>query len=124
MTNNTPLVSVLISNLNGSKWLPRCFESLRKQTILDRMEVIMVDNCSSDDSVAFAQKTLSDFPNGLVLKNPKDLGFTGGNNTGARAARGEFLFITNNDVWLEPDCLERLVAGTRPPKRMLPRRWS
>ena len=113
MKDDTPLVSVLISNRNGSKWLPRCFESLRQQTILDRMEVIMVDNCSSDDSVAIARKTLADSPKGLALENPKDLGFTGGNNTGARAARGEYLFITNNDVWLEPDCLERLVAGTK-----------
>lgn len=113
MTKATPLVSVLISNLNGSKWLPRCFESLRRQTILARLEVIMVDNGSSDDSVDLARRTLADFPLGQVLVNPKDLGFTGGNNTGARAARGEYLFITNNDVWLEPDCLERLVAGTK-----------
>jgi GT2 family glycosyltransferase len=113
MKKDVPLVSVLISNRNGCKWLPRCFESLRQQTILDRMEVIMVDNCSADDSVAIAQKTLAGFPLGQALKNPKDLGFTGGINTGAREARGEYLFITNNDVWLEPDCLEKLVAGTR-----------
>ena len=113
MNPDAPLVSVLISNRNGANWLPRCFESLRRQTILDRMEVIVVDNCSTDDSVAIAQKTLATFPRGQALKNPVDLGFTGGNNTGARAARGEYLFITNNDVWLEPDCLEKLAAGTQ-----------
>lgn len=107
------MVSVLISNRNGHHWLPKCFESLRKQTIADRMEIIVADNCSTDDSVALSRTLLADFPRGIVLENPKDLGFTGGNNTAARAARGEYLFITNNDVWLEPDCLEKLVAGTK-----------
>jgi GT2 family glycosyltransferase len=111
-----PLVSVLISNQNGTAWLPRCIESLLKQTLVDQMEIIVVDNVSKDDSVALSKKLLAGFPRGIVLENPKDLGFTGGNNTGARAATGEFLFITNNDVWLEPDCLEKLIAGTRAAK--------
>jgi len=113
MTSKTPLVSVIISNQNGSRWLTRCFESLRCQTIVDQIEVIVADNRSSDKSVILANEALANFPHGLVIENAKDLGFTGGSNAAARAACGEFIFITNNDVWLEPDCLEKLVAGTR-----------
>lgn len=110
--NRPPLVSVLISNQNGTKWLPKCIESLRRQTIIDQMEIVMADNASTDDSVPLARKLLEGFPGGIVIENGKDLGFTGGNNAAARASSGKYLFITNNDVWLEPDCLERLIAGT------------
>ncbi len=110
--NRSPLVSVLISNQNGTMWLPKCIETLRQQTIADRMEIVVSDNASTDESVAMARKLLEGFPGGIVIENGKDLGFTGGNNSAAKASSGKYLFITNNDVWLEPDCLEKLVAGT------------
>jgi GT2 family glycosyltransferase len=113
MVNDAILVSVLISNRNGHHWLQKCIESLRQQTIADRMEIIITDNASTDDSVFMARTLLTNFPRGIVLENPKDLGFTGGINTCARSAHGEYLFITNNDIWLEPDCLECLVKGTK-----------
>ncbi|MGA3283889.1 MAG: glycosyltransferase family 2 protein [Verrucomicrobiota bacterium] len=104
-----PLVSVIISNKNGAKWLSRCFESLSRQTIAERLEIIVVDNRSEDDSAALARKELAAFPRATVIENAQDLGFTGGNNVGADAARGELAFFLNNDAWLEPDCLEKLI---------------
>jgi GT2 family glycosyltransferase len=107
---SAPQVSIVISNQNGTKWLPKCFDSLRQQTIIDQAEVVMVDNCSTDDSVALARRALAGFPNGFVIENPQDLGFTGGNNTGAAAARSDLIFFLSNDTWLEPDCLEKLIS--------------
>jgi len=106
-----PLVSVVISNKNGVQWLPKCLESLRRQTIWQRMEVIMVDNVSTDDSVALARKALADFPQVSVIANEQDLGFTGGNNVGADAAKSDGIFFLSNDTWLEPDCLEKLLQA-------------
>jgi GT2 family glycosyltransferase len=107
-----PLVSIVVLNCNGANWLPKCFGSIKTQTILTRIELVMVDNNSSDDSVAVARKWFADFPNALIVRNSENLGFCEGNNSGARAATGKWLLFLNNDTWLEPDCMEKLVAGT------------
>ena len=44
------LVSVIVLNYNGARWVERCLESLRSQTIFDRTEIILADNLSSDGS--------------------------------------------------------------------------
>ena len=107
-----PLVSIVVLNCNGAGWLPKCFGSIKAQTILNQIEIVMVDNNSSDDSVVVAQKLLADFPNACIVKNSKNLGFCEGNNSGARVAKGRWLLFLNNDTWLENDCMEKLIAGT------------
>ncbi len=67
------LVSVVISNQNGVKWLPKCFESIRQQTIFETLEVIFVDNCSVDGAATLARKTLAEFPHAIVIENARDL---------------------------------------------------
>jgi GT2 family glycosyltransferase len=107
-----PLVSIVVLNCNGAMWLPKCFESIKAQTIIGQIETVMVDNNSSDDSVAIARKWFADFPNAVIVRNSENLGFCEGNNSGARAATGKWLLFLNNDTWLEPDCMEKLIAGT------------
>jgi GT2 family glycosyltransferase len=108
----SPVVTVVISNKNGVQWLPKCLESVRAQTIADKIEIIFVDNVSADDSVPLARKLLDGFPQATIIENKKDLGFTGGMNTGALAAKGDSVFLLSNDTWLEEDCLEQLVRVT------------
>jgi len=107
-----PLVSIVVLNCNGVNWLPKCFESIKVQTILDQIETVMVDNNSSDDSVAVARKWLADFPAACIVRNSENIGFCAGNNSGALAAKGRWLLFLNNDTWLEADCMEKLIAGT------------
>src|SRR5687767_14394612 len=108
---SNPVISVVISNKNGVQWLPRCLESVRAQSIVDRIEIIFVDNVSTDGSVALARKLLHGFPQASIIENKEDLGFTGGMNTGAFAAKGEGVFLLSNDTWLETDCLEKLLSA-------------
>jgi GT2 family glycosyltransferase len=107
-----PLVSIVVLNCNGANWLPKCFESIQAQTILGQIETIMVDNNSTDDSVAVARRLLAGFPAAGIVRNRENLGFCEGNNSGARVAKGRWLLFLNNDTWLEPDCMEKLIAGT------------
>ena len=107
-----PLVSIVVLNCNGVNWLPKCFASLKSQTIATQIETILVDNNSSDDSVAVARRCLADFPSACIVRNAENLGFCEGNNSGARVASGRWLLFLNNDTWLENDCMEKLVAGT------------
>ena len=98
-----PLISVIILNYNGAKWLERCLASVRQQTILGQIEIIVADNRSSDGSDLLAENLVRDWPNGRCLQNGSNLGFCEGNNRGAKVARGRFLFFLNNAAWLEPD---------------------
>jgi GT2 family glycosyltransferase len=109
---NDPLISVIILNYNGEKWMRRCLQSLQEQTIFNRIEVIVADNTSSDGSDRLAEELLKDWPNGLFIQNGGNKGFAWGTNLAVEKARGKYLFFLNPDVWLEKDCLERLFNGT------------
>ena len=106
-----PVLSVIILNYNGAPWLARCLDSLKAQTIFPLIEVIIADNLSSDGSDKLAQELLRGWNNGAFLQNGANLGFCEGNNRAVPLAKGKWLFFLNNDTWLEPDCLEKLLAG-------------
>jgi len=101
------LISVIIVNYNGKKWLKKCFDSLYAQTYKN-FEIIFVDNASEDDSVEFVK---NNFPEVIVIKNKKNLGFATGNNIGVKKAKGEYIFILNNDTFLARDCLVKLIES-------------
>lgn len=105
--DRVPLVSVVIPNWNGYRFLETCFQSLRRQTVRD-VEVLLVDNASRDDSVAF---TLSRFPEVRIEKLKRNTGFAGAVNTGIRVARGCYVALLNNDTEVHPRWLEELVAA-------------
>jgi len=105
-----PSISVIILNYNGAKWMEKCLASLKPQTIFNRIEVIVADNRSSDGSDKLSEDLLRGWPNGRFLQNGANLGFCEGNNRAVPLAQGKWLFFLNNDAWLEPDCLEKLLA--------------
>lgn len=106
---NLPLVSVVVLNFNGRQhdYLPVCLRSLLAQTH-PALEVIVVDNASSDDSVAYLQ---THFPSVQVIANSQNVGFCAGNNLGYAQTQGEFVLFANNDTVFAPDCVAQLVAG-------------
>ena len=104
-----PLISVIIPNWNGKHFLGECIDSLREQTFRD-FETILVDNGSTDGSAEFAEERYGEFIH--IIRNKKNLGFTGGNNVGIEAARGEYIVLLNNDTWAEPTWLEELAKAT------------
>jgi GT2 family glycosyltransferase len=101
-------ISVVVLNYNGLTWLPRCFESLERQTIFQEIEVVVTDNASSDGSDNFSREWLDRTGRGQLVQNGANLWYCAANNNGAAVARGRHLFFLNNDTWLEPDCLEKL----------------
>ena len=102
-----PRASVIIPNWNGLALLRPCLDSLRRQTCRD-FEVIVVDNASSDNSVAALER---DYPEVRVLAMPTNGGYSGGCNAGARLARGEVLVMLNNDTEADPAWLAQLLAA-------------
>lgn len=93
---------------NDGKWLPRCLDSVHRQTIFDRIEVIIADNASQDGSDRMAQDLIASWPNARFFPTGGDNGFCVATNRAARLARGRYLQILNPDTWLETDFLEQM----------------
>ena len=93
------MVSVVIPNYNGEKFLKDCLESLKRQTFED-MEVIMVDNGSTDNSVGTAKEL---YPEIRVVELGSNTGFAFAVNRGIEAAEGEYVLLLNNDTIVFPN---------------------
>lgn len=100
-------VSIIIPNWNGQHHLDTCLSSLRKQSFTDH-EVILVDNASSDDSVAFVRQN---FPEVKLLVLGDNLGFTGGCNAGYANAQGDYIVLLNNDTEADEGWLAAIVQA-------------
>lgn len=100
-----PAVSIIIVNWNGRSHLTDCLDSLAAQTFRD-FEVVMIDNGSVDDSVAFVQ---AQYPWVKLVLQTENSGFATGNNRGFEQAAGEYIVTLNNDTRVATDWLERLV---------------
>ena len=100
-------VTVVIPNWNGERFLPTCLTSLRKQIFKD-FETIVVDNGSTDRSVALLDQN---FPEVQVLSLGENRGFSAAVNAGIKASRAEYVTLLNNDTETEPGWLQALVRA-------------
>ncbi len=105
-----PRVAIIIVVWNGKADTLECLRSLRDDRYSNK-EIVIVDNGSSDDSVAEVRR---EFPSTTILETGSNLGFTGGNNVGIRHALAhgaDYIYLLNNDTTVEPDALDALVAA-------------
>ncbi len=104
------LVSIIVLNYNAGELLLNCIESIKKSSY-QNIEIIVVDNISSDRSQT---KCKEKFPDVKLIQNKKNLGYCGGNNVGIKEAQGEFIVILNPDTIVESNWLEELLdAGKK-----------
>ena len=111
------VVSVIVLNFNGKRWLRPCLDALAAQRGAPPFEVLVVDNASSDGSAGVVRDYIRDihrradpaaFRTLQLVETGRNLGFAAGNNAGVRDARGSVLAFLNNDTVAEPDWLGRL----------------
>jgi len=104
----TKLVSIIIVNFNKKELLKQCLDSIKNSTTYPNYEVIVVDNGSSDGSQEMVEKNYRWVK---LVKNKENLGFAKANNIGIREARGDYIFLLNNDtVIIQRDWLEKMIA--------------
>jgi GT2 family glycosyltransferase len=107
-----PNLAIVILNWNGLKDTRECLKSVFKsKTPSFNLNVFVVDNHSTDNSVAVIAK---EFPRTKLIINPKNLGFSGGNNEGIKAALAasmDWLILLNNDTTVAVDTFEMLLTG-------------
>lgn len=109
MHPTTPSVYIIILNWNGLSDTLECLYSIHRSTYLN-YKIVIVDNGSTDGSVSTIKKL---FPDISLIENPRNMGFTGGNNIGIRFAMengAQYVWLLNNDTVIEPGTLAGLIA--------------
>src|SRR5215472_14953139 len=105
------MVSVIIVNWNGRPYLEACIASVLGQTYAP-LEVLVVDNGSSDGSVEFLHERFAHRI--TLLAQNKNHGFAGGVNIGIRAAQGEYIALLNNDAVADSHWIAAMVSAIAP----------
>lgn len=100
-------VFVIIVTYNGLKWYDNCLQSLKSSKIT--LNTVVVDNASSDDTINYITKA---YPEVIIIKNSKNLGFGRGNNIGIKYAldhKADYVFLLNQDAWINKDTVDKLI---------------
>ncbi|MBP5422114.1 MAG: glycosyltransferase family 2 protein [Paludibacteraceae bacterium] len=99
-------ISVIIPIYNVQEYLPQCLDSLYEQ-IDGSVEVILVNDGSTDNSQAICEEYTQKFPN-TILVNKENGGLSDARNAGTAVATGEYIYYLDSDDWLAPDAIKTL----------------
>lgn len=111
-------LSINLVTWNGEKYIPFLFDSLKKQTLSARggsvyhgdWKLVILDNYSTDNTVSEIKKQIADFPVEVeLIESNENLGFATGHNKLYKKNSSEYFLLLNQDMYLESDCLEKLV---------------
>jgi GT2 family glycosyltransferase len=101
-----PDLTVVIPSLNGARGVDRCLRALAAQSIRSRIEILVIDDGSTDDTVAVAHA------HGVtVLSHPVNLGIAAARNTGLNAAAADIVAFLDDDCEPEPEWARQLLSG-------------
>ena len=103
-----PKLSIIVPVDNSSKYLYKCINSLLSQ-ILDDIEIILIDDCSVDNSLNIISNYQKLYPEKIkVLRNPENKGAGYSRNRGLLMATGEYIGFIDSDDYIEPDMYEKM----------------
>lgn len=103
-------LSIIVNMYNTAKYMPRCLESLLEQDIpLKEYEIILVDDCSPDNSIDIAKEYSMQYPNIRVYTHDHNKGLAAARNTGIDAAQGQYLCFVDPDDYIEKNSLAVLL---------------
>jgi GT2 family glycosyltransferase len=99
-------ISVIIVSWNAKAFLLECIRSILTQPSPTSIEIIVVDNASSDGSPEAVREA---FPAVKLIRNKHNYGFAKANNIGIRASKGDYLFLINSDVVVGDRCFGKMI---------------
>ncbi len=104
-----PQVSIIVPVFNAEKYLRRCIDSIIHQTY-QNIEVILIDDCSTDSSNAICKDYEAKYEAIVVVENTVNKGVSFSRNRGLSVASGEFIIFVDSDDYIEPDYVEYFVG--------------
>ena len=99
-------LSIVIVNYNSKGYLNKCLASIYWETKDLDFEVLVVDNASTDNSLALMEQA---FPRIKVIRNKHNLGFSAANNLGIKASTGKYILLLNHDTEIKGNAIKKLV---------------
>jgi GT2 family glycosyltransferase len=99
-------LSIVIPTYNAHEWIQGCIDSIRLHHPSSGYEIIAVDDCSSDDTVAIVREK---YPDVRLFVNDKNVGFGKTVNVGLGAATGAYILVLNNDTWMHEGALDAMI---------------
>jgi hypothetical protein len=99
-------LSIIIVSWNAKKHLIKCLQSIKPELVNMPVEIIVIDNLSSDGSADAVEKQ---FPEVKLIRKNQNLGFAKANNVGIRSSSGEYVCLMNSDIVVMKDCISRLL---------------
>ena len=108
----TPLVSVCVTTYNHAKYIAQALESILRQRTSFGVEIVVGDDCSSDDTVAICQRYAEQYPDRVrLLTTPRNMGMRANYRRTIEAARGEYIAICDgDDFWVDDEKLQLQVT--------------
>lgn len=103
-------VSVIVVTYNNLNFTQACLASVDEHSQYENLEIIVVDNASSDGSKSFLQSWASGGANRKLILNDDNRGFAAANNQGLSIATGDFLVLLNNDTYVTPGWVRTLTG--------------
>ncbi|MBO4776361.1 MAG: glycosyltransferase family 2 protein [Lachnospiraceae bacterium] len=100
-------LSVIIPNYNGVMYLSKCLEALEKQDYRD-FDIIVVDDASTEEGV---EETVAMYPRARLIRHEVNEGFASSVNDGIKATDADYVFLLNNDAYVDDGCLRELLAA-------------
>ena len=107
--DSSPVISIVVPLYNKAAYVRDCLDSLLAQTVGDALEVIVVDDCSTDNGVALVEEYVQTDGRVQLIRLPANAGPAAAQNAGLDAARGDFVGIVGADDWVDPEMYEMLL---------------
>lgn len=105
-----PFISVLIPVYGVEKYVEHCIRSLFENSIADRCEFVVVNDCTADNSMDIVESIVCEYPSICVrfIEHESNRGLAAARNTALLQAHGKYIICVDSDDWVEPDYLEKL----------------
>lgn len=106
-------ISIVIPIYNVEKYIERCIKSVMSQDYKDKIECLLIDDCSPDGSCHIINKVIADYNGPITFRlihHQENKGLSAARNTGINHAEGEYIYFLDSDDYITPDCITCLAA--------------
>lgn len=107
-----PLVTIIIPIYNTKKYLRQCLKSVVSQTYAN-IEIIIINDASTDNSLAIIKKYMKYYPNIILINNDKNIGVSASRNIGLNLSKGDYIYFLDSDDYIQKNAIEKMVTLAR-----------